>query len=126
MVPQPGIVIAPIVPYKGYVINTKTNGRIGMKKSKKSVLSEEELEYFKKNSLDALLYWVNSTTQVLGVNETLTTLTDVTMSCYVEMVPYEQVERVEKLVKKQVEHVFEILREEAKVSVVESDKSNMN
>jgi hypothetical protein len=97
-----------------------------MKKSKKSVLSEEELEYFKKNSLDALLYWVNSTTQVLGVNETLTTLTDVTMSCYVEMVPYEQVERVEKLVKKQVEHVFEILREEAKVSVVESDKSNMN
>lgn len=97
-----------------------------MKKSKKSVLNEEELEYFKKNSLDALLYWVNSTTQVLGVNETLTTLTDVTMSCYVEMVPYEQVERVEKLVKKQVEHVFEILREEAKVSVVESDKSNMN
>ena len=97
-----------------------------MSKSKKSVLSEEEVEYFKKNSLDALLYWVNSTTQVLGVNETLTTLTGVTMSCYVEMVPHKQIDRVEKLVKKQVEHVFEILREQAKVSGQEADKSNMN
>lgn len=97
-----------------------------MSKSKKSVLTNDEVEYFKKTSLDALLYWVNSTSQVLGTNETLTTLTDVTMTCYVEMVPYNQIDRVEKLIKKQVEQVFEILREQAKVSGQEADKSNMN
>ena len=99
-------------------------------KLKNSALNDEEWEYFSKHSMDSLLYWVNSTSQILGINNTLTLLTDVTMTCYVEMIPSDQVDRAEKIIKKQVKEVFELIRakneKSTQVSDKESDKESMN
>jgi hypothetical protein len=94
-------------------------------------LSDEELEnYYKEASLDALLYWTNTSISHIGSNATLTLLTEMLATCIEHLVPHDQVDRAEDVVFHVLEQSFALVRDSqedsAKVSQKKSDKSDMN
>jgi hypothetical protein len=112
-----------------------------MTKSKRGTLgranlSEDEIEnYYKEASLDALLFWTNSSVSHIGSNATLTLLTEMLATCIEHLVPQDQADRAEDVVFHVLEQSFEIVRtgsEESadknntQVSQKKSDKSDMN
>lgn len=97
-----------------------------MKKSKNSASKSERSEYFEGAALDSLLYWVNTTYEVIGANKTMSTLTEVLGTCILEYVPKGQIERAERVITEHFALIFETLKKEAKVFEEESDKDSMN
>lgn len=107
-----------------------------MKKSKnnsisRTDMSDEELtEYYKDAALDGLLYWTNSSSQLLGYNATLTMLLEMLATAIEQLVPAEQVDRAEEVIYHVLDESFEAVRNNsastAKVSKKKSDKKDMN
>lgn len=95
-------------------------------------LSEDEIDtYYKEASLDALLFWTNSSISHIGANATLTLLTEMLATCIEHLVPPEQVDRAEDVVIHILEESFGLVRtgseeKSAKVNSKKSDKKDMN
>ena len=95
-------------------------------------MSDEELEaYYKDSAMESLLYWANSTTQLLGANATLTFLTEMLATGIEMLVPPEQVSRAEDTIFGALDDAFTVVKataqeNSAKVSVKKSDKDTMN
>lgn len=104
-----------------------------MKKSGKELINKLDGEenitsYYQEAALDALLYWTNTSAEIVGVNATLTLLTEMLGTCIVHMVPLEQADRAEAAIFFVLNQSFDVLRDEnsAKVFSDSSDKGNMN
>lgn len=104
-----------------------------MKKSGKELISrlsgEDNItDYYKEAALDSLLYWTNTTTEVVGVNATLTLLTEMLGTCIVHLVPVNQIDRAEAAILSVINQSLDVVRDEnsAKVFSDNSDKGNMN
>lgn len=106
-----------------------------MKKSKnnsisKTEMTDEELtEHYREASLDALLYWTNSTSQLVGYNATLTLLLEMLATAIEQLIPLDQIERAENVIYQVLDESFSVIKNsssDAKVSAPKSDKKNMN
>lgn len=101
-----------------------------MKKSEKKLDSptDESIKtYYGEASMDALLYWTNTTTQVAGPSATINNLLDMLATCILELVPEDKAEQVEEVVLSSLKTAFKQLTVSgAKVSAKSSDKDNMN
>lgn len=106
-----------------------------MKKSKDTSISRAEMtdeeltEYYKEAALDGLLYWTNSTSQLVGYNGTLTMLLEMLATALEQLVPPDQVDRAEQVVYHVLDESFASIKNvssDAKVSKKKSDKKNMN
>jgi hypothetical protein len=93
-------------------------------------MTEEELtEYYKDAALDSLLYWTNSTAQLVGYNGTLTLLLEMLATAIEQLVPPDQVDRAENVIYHVLDESFEAVKNSSsdpKVSVKKSDKKDMN
>ena len=94
-------------------------------------LSEDEIEnYYKEASLDALLFWTNSSISHIGSNATLTLLTEMLATCIEHLVPEDQVDRAEDVIFHVLEQSFTLVRDgqenSAKEISTKADKKDMN
>jgi hypothetical protein len=94
-------------------------------------LSDEELEnYYKEASLDALLYWTNTSVSHIGSNATLTLLTEMLATTIEHLVPPDQADRAEDVVFHVLEQSFALVRDgqenSAKEISTKADKKDMN
>ena len=90
---------------------------------------EELVEYYKEAALDGLLYWTNSTTQLVGYNGTLTMLLEMLATAIEQLVPPEQVDRAENVIYHVLDESFSLIKNsstDTKVSQKKSDKGDMN
>jgi hypothetical protein len=99
--------------------------------SEKGEMTKEEREnavkYFKEASHDAILYWVNSTYQLLGVNATMATLLNTLGTCIVKLIPVDQADQVEDTVMELIRDSFDELRKgRTLLREVKADKDDMN
>lgn len=100
-----------------------------MKKSQKQQdpVDEKTKKYYTDASMDALLYWTNTTTQVAGASASISNLLDMLGTCIIELVPEEKVDEVEEVITDAIRSAFDRLRaKSSQVSVPSSDKDNMN
>ena len=101
-----------------------------MKKSDKKQeyqADEKTKKYYTEASMDALLYWTNTTTQVAGASASISNLLDMLGTCIIELVPEEKIDEVEEVISDAIKTAFDQLRtKSSQVSVAHSDKDNMN
>lgn len=92
----------------------------------KPVEGEENIKaYYKEAAMDALLYWTNSTTELCGVNSTLTLLTEMLSTCIVHMVSPGGADQAEKIITMALTESFSSVRKKStKVSSPDSDNLN--
>lgn len=83
-------------------------------------------EYYAEACRDSLLYWANTTIVSAGANATLTALTETLGVCIERLVPEDQVDRAADVIFELLEQSFEVAKNRAKVSLKDSDKSDMN
>ena len=83
-------------------------------------------EYYAEACRDSLLYWANTTIVSAGANATLTALTETLGVCIERLVPEDQVDRAADVIFELLEQSFEVAKNRTKVSLKDSDKSDMN
>lgn len=99
-----------------------------MTKSKNNLASSSDMtdaelvEHYKNSAFDGLLYWMNSTTSLLGRNASLTILTEMLATAIENLIPEDQITRAEDVIFNALEESFDRLKESAKV--VPSKKGN--
>lgn len=85
-----------------------------MTKLKSSLASEmtdaELVEHYKLSAFDGLLYWMNSTTSLLGRNASLTILTEMLATAVENLVPEDQITRAEDVIFTALEESFDRLK----------------